>query len=238
MKKKVRFDVPATFPLSCPISLSPGQGMSEDLFPSPVFSFKPPEPLPSQVSGEPNMEQEEGRVVQEEEKENQQTTKIAELDGESVPQEQPQVSIAFEGSEKGRENEVQGKGIFGHPGKTFGAVTMPARSIFGHWPTSQLAKPFGEVATSDCHAVGIFGEPAKPWAVTTLSTGFGAMPESLNFGGFASTTAQPATSISLFGSEENMLKMGKGHPQDSKTLKCVGEHSAAETKRYVNHFCS
>ena len=199
MKKKVRFDVPATFSFSCPLSVSPGQGMSEDLFPNSVFPFKPPEPLPSHVAGEPNIEPEEERVVQEEEKENQQTTKTAELDGESGPQEQPQGSIAVEGSEKGRENEVQAEGIFGHPAKTFGAVTMPARSIFGHWPTSQLAKPFGEVATSDCHAVGIFGEPAKPGAVTTPSTGFRAMPESLNFGGFASNT-EPATSLSLFES--------------------------------------
>jgi len=76
-------------------------------------------------------------------------------------------------------------------------------------------------------ALGIFGNPAKPGAVTTPSTGFGAMLKRLNFGGFASTIVQPATSISLFGSEENMPKVGREQPPDSKTFKCVGEHSAA-----------
>ena len=97
MKKKVRFDVPATFLFSCPLSMCPGQRVSEDLFPNAVFSFKPPEPLLSQVSGEPNNEHEEGRALQEEDKENQQTTKTVEHDGENVPQEQPQDFNAVEG---------------------------------------------------------------------------------------------------------------------------------------------
>lgn len=61
VKKKVRFDVPVTFPLSCPSSsMSPIEaipGTSEDPFPNAVFSFDPPvEPLQSQVSGELDIE--------------------------------------------------------------------------------------------------------------------------------------------------------------------------------------
>ena len=96
-----------------------------------------------------------------------------------------------------RENELQAGGIFGHPVK---ATTMLSMSILGHWPASQLATP-------STHAVGLFGKPAKSGAVTTPSTGFGAMPASMNFGGFASNT-EPATSVSLFGSQPTKPMFG------------------------------
>ena len=124
VKKKVRFDVPATFPSSCPppvspVDVIPGQGISEDPFPNTVLSFGPSEPLLSQDSGE------------------KQRT-IAELGGENVLQEnveQPLDSNIVESLDNGEKNEVQPRGIFGHPAKDFGAVTTTSRSTFG-----QLAK--------------------------------------------------------------------------------------------------
>ena len=61
VKKKVRFDVPVTSPLSCPSSsMSPIEaipGTSRDPFPNAVFSFDPPvQPLQSQVSAELDIE--------------------------------------------------------------------------------------------------------------------------------------------------------------------------------------
>ena len=118
MKKKVRFDVPATFPLSLPLAVSPvevipGRGISEDPFPNTVFSFRPPEPLLSQVCGE-----------------EQHTSETAELGGENVVQEradQPQDSNIVGSLDMGEKNEG---GIFGHPAKVFRAVAMPAMSEF------------------------------------------------------------------------------------------------------------
>ena len=253
MRKRGRFDVPATFPLSCPPSVLPGQGMSENPFYNPVFSFRPPEPLPTQDSGELEIEPKVGRgqgvrrmwrggeeqegslegvgldagegllrdeiyqdasleedrtAVQAENEENQQTK---ELGGESVLQEgvgQSPDSNMVEDLDKGSKKEVKAGGIFDLPGKAFGPVTTPSRSIFGYWPASQLVKPFGAVATPSSHAVGtfgIFGQPVKPGAVSTPSTELGAAPASLNF---AAATNQPATYFGLFGSSPPKPKLG------------------------------
>ena len=213
VKKKVRFDVPATFPLSLPLAVSPvevipGRGISEDPFPNTVFSFRPPEPLLSQVCGEEHH-----------------TSETAELGGGNVAQEradQPQDSNIVGSLDMGEKNEG---GIFGHPAKVFGAVAMPAMSIFG-----QLAKPFRADATPTSH---VFGQAAaKSGAVSTTTTGFASLPASLNFGGFAAATNQPATSIALFGGQPTQPMIGSG--TSAPVSRCGGFGGTSTAGKYFH----
>ena len=157
MKKKIRFDVPATFNFSCPQPVShfeslstarnPGEGMSDFPLPNVEFSFGPPQPLPSQGSEELDIEPED--------------------------------------------RSGQGEGwVWRRHKTTFVQLAQ------------QPDKPFGAVATPSSHAVGIFGQPGAEFgAISTTSTGFGAMPASLHFGGFTVVTTQSATSTALSGDQ-------------------------------------
>ena len=166
MKKRGRFDVPATFPLSCPPSVLPGGVLGKNPFPNPVFSFRPPEPLPSQGFGE------HGIAHKDKMSQGVKWMWREGTAGTAVPRMTPPTTGS--GRRRRRRRELK-------------SVTTPII------PSDTLML-FQEIA------LRIFGQPAaKPGVVTTPSTGFGAMPASLNFGGFAATTVQPATSIGLFG---------------------------------------
>merc|ERR1719462_18609 len=124
----------------------------------------------------------------------------------------------------------------------FGAQTSQAGGLFGAKPTAfgapaaTTAAPAFGFGSTTTQAGGMFGQPAKPFGAvaptfgsTAPATGFGAAPASTAFGGFGAATAQPATSIGLFGSQPAKPTFGFGTSAPAATPGFGGGFGATST---------